>query len=58
MNVLESTTKIRQLGYTGSIIGVTASIFADDEVAFIKAGATTVMTKPFNIEILYNNAEL
>ena len=58
MNGLESTREIRQLGYTNPIIGVTASIFADDEEAFVKAGVTDVITKPYNMSLFYSITNL
>ena len=49
MNGGEASTKIRELGYTKPIIGVTGNALEADIVAFLKAGATHVLTKPLRM---------
>ena len=48
----ESTEQIRQLGYTGPIIGLSSSFFEEDIECFYKAGATYVLIKPFTMSEL------
>ena len=58
MDGIEATTEIRALGFKGPIIGVTASIFPADENDMMKAGATTVLIKPFRTQEVYNIVNL
>jgi CheY-like chemotaxis protein len=58
MNGHESTAEIRLIGYTGPIIGVTASSESEVEEGYFKAGATSVITKPFKMSLMYRVADL
>ena len=48
----EATKQIRELGYTGSVIGLSSSLFTQDIECFLNAGATYVLIKPFTMEEL------
>ena len=52
MNGPDATKAIRQLGYTGPIIGVTGNALPEDREIFMSAGATDVIVKPLRFEIL------
>ena len=41
------TTTLRQLGYTGLIVGLTGNDLSDDLESFLQAGADCVYAKPF-----------
>jgi CheY-like chemotaxis protein len=49
----EATSAIRAHGYTGPIIGLTGNALQEDHDIFIKAGATQVLTKPFDMQALF-----
>ena len=49
MDGVTATRHIRQLGYTGQIIGVTGNALAEDVNTFLSSGANVVLTKPFTI---------
>ena len=55
MNGFDATIAIRELGYTGAILGVTACDPDDQDVtdALLYAGATSVLFKPLQMEELY-----
>ena len=42
-----ATTTLRQLGYTGLIVGLTGNDLSDDLETFLQAGADCVYAKPF-----------
>jgi CheY-like chemotaxis protein len=44
-----ATKEIRNLGYTGIIVGVTGNVLEEDIKEFIEHGADSVIPKPFNI---------
>lgn len=46
MGGIEATAKIRALGYTSLIIGVTGDITEEDAEKFVKCGVNDVMLKP------------
>jgi CheY-like chemotaxis protein len=46
MGGIEATAKIRQLGYTSLIIGVTGDITEEDAEKFVMCGVNDVMLKP------------
>ena len=58
MNGIEATKEIRQLGFKGPIIGITASVDPKDEDAMLKEGATTVLIKPFKTKDVYAIVDL
>lgn len=45
----EATMKIKDLGFTGPVIGVTGNAMERDKDIFVKAGALKVLTKPLNL---------
>ena len=49
MDGATSTKEIRKLGYTNPIFGVTGNTIDTDIDRFMKAGATQVFPKPFNV---------
>ena len=49
MDGVTATRRIRQLGYTGQIIGVTGNALAEDVNTFLSSGADVVLTKPLTI---------
>ena len=49
MDGVTATRHIRQLGYTGQIIGVTGNALGEDVNTFLSSGANVVLTKPFTI---------
>ena len=49
MDGVTATRHIRQLGYTGQIIGVTGNALAEDVNTFLSSGADVVLTKPLTI---------
>ena len=53
MNGIDATRAIRQHGYKGPIIGVTAMATRPDEAEFYKAGTNLVVFKPFKINAMY-----
>jgi len=46
MGGIEATAKIRELGYSSLIIGVTGDITEEDEEKFVASGVNDVMLKP------------
>jgi len=46
MGGIEATAKIRELGYTSLVIGVTGDITEEDEEKFVACGVNDVMLKP------------
>ena len=48
----EATARIRALGYTGLILGVTGNALPEDIEHFTKCGANAVLTKPVNTDLL------
>ena len=55
MNGFDATLAIREHGYTGTIVGMSACEPDDIDIteAFLKAGATRVVSKPLQIEEVY-----
>ena len=47
-------TAIRALGYTGIILGLTGNVAAGDQDTMVKAGADGVLTKPLDVNILWD----
>lgn len=45
----EATTKIRDLGYNGIILGVTGNVMPQDVRLFLEAGADVILGKPLDI---------
>ena len=52
MNGPEATRAIRELGYTGPVVGVTGNALHDDKLKFIHAGAKHVIIKPLKMNAL------
>ena len=48
MNGLEATRRVRELGYTGLLVGMTANALTEDVAALRAAGADVVLTKPIS----------
>ena len=48
---------IRALGYEGVILGLTGNVLAVDQDVMVKAGAQAVLTKPLDIDILWNTLQ-
>jgi CheY-like chemotaxis protein len=46
----EATQKIRALGYTGVIVGVTGNVLEEDTKEFRDLGADAVLPKPFELQ--------
>ena len=53
MNGPEACKAIREMGYTGFVVGVTGNLLPEDVGYFIDCGADAVLPKPFN----YKNLE-
>jgi CheY-like chemotaxis protein len=53
----EATSRIRALGYTGPVIGVTGNATQADYDIFMQAGATEVLTKPVDMCLLWQALE-
>ena len=55
MNGFDAIIAIRELGYTGAILGMTACAPDDQDVAdaLLYAGATKVLFKPIKMDVLY-----
>jgi len=53
MDGLTATKAIRELGYSGLIVGVTGDTQKDDYAAFLSHGANSVISKPLNLRALY-----
>ena len=45
-----ATTRIRQMGFTGSIVGVTGNVLSEDIQFFRNAGANEVLAKPISMK--------
>ena len=52
MNGPDATRAIRELGYTGQIIGVTGNGHNEDQTFFMSAGLNNILIKPSRIEHL------
>lgn len=50
MDGLEATTKIRNLGYTGPIVGVTGNCLPEQIDEFLGHGASVIIQKPVTLE--------
>jgi CheY-like chemotaxis protein len=48
---------IRALGYKGVILGLTGNVLAVDQDVMVRAGAEAVLTKPLDIDILWNTLQ-
>mmetsp|Transcript_4384 Transcript_4384/g.7478 ORF Transcript_4384/g.7478 Transcript_4384/m.7478 type:complete len:196 (+) Transcript_4384:203-790(+) len=46
MGGIEATSKVRELGFTGMIVGVTGDITVGDNARFLESGVNDVMLKP------------
>lgn len=46
-----ATTMIRQLNYSGTIIGVTGNVLPTDVEDFMSCGVDAVMPKPFEFDL-------
>jgi DNA-binding NarL/FixJ family response regulator len=57
MDGFEATQKIRALGYTGVVIGVTANALSADVQEFLHHGVNGVVTKPVNVTLLLDEIE-
>ena len=53
MNGPSATSRLRELGYTIPIIGVTGNILNEDVKYFIQSGADSVLPKPIIMKDLY-----
>ena len=58
MNGPNATRAIRELGYTGPIIGVTGNALTVDKTIFMNSGATAVIIKPLRINVLLKIIDL
>jgi len=45
---------IRALGYEGVILGLTGNVLTEDQDVMVRAGAEAVLTKPLDINILWD----
>jgi osomolarity two-component system, sensor histidine kinase SLN1 len=52
MTGIEATRLLRQMGYSGPIVGVTGNIMQEDVDLFLSAGANEVIGKPLKLEKL------
>ena len=52
LNGPDASTKIRELGYKGLILGVTGNVLAEDVEFFVSKGADSVVAKPVSIKVL------
>jgi len=52
MDGLTATKAIRELGYSGLIVGVTGDTQKEDYAAFLSHGANSVISKPLNLHAL------
>jgi CheY-like chemotaxis protein len=52
MDGLQATQQLRQLGYTGLIIGITGDASAEDAAEYRRYGADDVLCKPITKSIL------
>lgn len=44
--LMQLTSRLRAMGYTNPIFGVTGNALAEDREEFVRAGANFVLTKP------------
>ncbi len=49
MSGIEACTRIRDMGFKGTILAVTGNVLPEDVAAFLSAGATKVLAKPVNL---------
>ena len=49
MNGPDATKKIRELGFSGAIFGVTGNALPEDISVFLNHGADAVVTKPIRL---------
>ena len=54
----DATIRIRNLGYTGPIIGLTGNAMQEDHDIFINAGASNVLVKPLEMDRLLEIIDL
>ena len=54
----DATIRIRKLGYTGPIIGLTGNAMQEDHDLFIQAGASNVLVKPLEMDRLLEIIDL
>ena len=52
MDGLECATRIRESGLEVCIIGITGNALESDRSLFLSAGASSVLTKPINVDVL------
>jgi len=50
----EAARRMRELGYTGLIVGITGNVLLADKDWFVKQGADLVLTKPVDIRDINN----
>eukprot|EP00607_Mallomonas_marina_P003130 CAMPEP_0182438702 /NCGR_PEP_ID=MMETSP1167-20130531/85964_1 /TAXON_ID=2988 /ORGANISM="Mallomonas Sp, Strain CCMP3275" /LENGTH=495 /DNA_ID=CAMNT_0024632193 /DNA_START=1112 /DNA_END=2599 /DNA_ORIENTATION=+ len=50
MNGLEASKKMREIGFKGSIIGLTGNVSEEDVKSFLHHGANAVLPKPLELE--------
>jgi len=53
MDGVEATRRLRQKGYTGAIVSLTANAMKQDRAACFNAGCNDYITKPVNDQLLY-----
>ena len=49
MDGVTATRRIRQIGYTGQIIGATGNALGEDVITFLSSGSNVVLKKPLTI---------
>ena len=54
MDGVEATRRLRQKGYSGAIVSLTANAMKQDRAACFNAGCNDYITKPVNDQLLYN----
>ena len=52
MNGPDACRKIREMGYTGFVVGVTGNLLPEDVGYFLDCGADAVLGKPFKYQDL------
>ena len=55
MRGTEATKRIRDMGYSGIILGVTGNVLDDDVKEFKMHGADEVLPKPFEVDAFKGN---